>query len=42
MQVCVVRFTKSQLRVMSTGFDRNLGGNAFDQCMFDHFCEVGL
>ena len=39
LQVCVVRFTKSQLKVMSTGFDRNLGGNAFDQAMFDHFCE---
>ena len=39
LQVCVVRFTKSQLKVLATGFDRNLGGNAFDQAMFDHFCE---
>jgi heat shock protein 4 len=39
MQACVVRFTKSQLRVMSTGFDRKLGGHAFDLAMFDHFCE---
>ena len=45
LQVCVVRFTKSQLKVMSTGFDRALGGRAFDQVMFDHFVEefkVGL
>ena len=39
LQVCVVRFTKSQLKVLATGFDRNLGGNVFDQAMFDHFCE---
>ena len=39
MQACVVRFTKSQLRVMSTGFYRKLGGHAFDLAMFDHFCE---
>lgn len=39
LQVCVVRFTKSGLKVLATGFDRNLGGNAFDQAMFDHFCD---
>lgn len=39
LQVCVVRFTSSQLKIMATGFDRNLGGNAFDLAMFDHFCE---
>ena len=38
MQVCVVRFTKSGLKILATAFDRNLGGNAFDQAMFDHFC----
>jgi len=38
LQVCVVRFTKSQLKVLATGFDRNLGGRAFDQAMFGHFC----
>ena len=39
MQVCVVRFTKSQLKVLATGYDRNLGGSSFDQAMMDHFCE---
>ena len=39
MQVCVVRFTKSQLKVLATGYDRNLGGSSFDQTMMDHFCE---
>mmetsp|Transcript_3841 Transcript_3841/g.15622 ORF Transcript_3841/g.15622 Transcript_3841/m.15622 type:complete len:764 (-) Transcript_3841:53-2344(-) len=39
MQVCVVRFTKAQLKVLATGFDRNLGGSSFDQAMMDHFCE---
>lgn len=39
LQVCVVRFTKSQLKVLATGFDRNLGGNEFDKAMFEHFCE---
>ena len=39
LQVCVVRFTKAGLKILATGFDRNLGGNAFDQAIFDHFCE---
>lgn len=39
MQVCVVQFTKSGLKILSTGFDRNLGGRNFDEVMFDHFCE---
>jgi heat shock protein 4 len=39
LQVCVVRFTKSGLKILSTAFDRNLGGNAFDEAMFNHFCE---
>jgi heat shock protein 4 len=38
LQVCVVRFTKAGLKILATAFDRNLGGNAFDQAMFDHFC----
>jgi len=39
MQVCIVQFTKSGLKILSTGFDRNLGGRNFDEVMFDHFCE---
>lgn len=39
MQVCIAQFTKKGLKILSTGFDRNLGGRNFDEVMFDHFCE---
>jgi len=39
MQVCVAQFTKKGLKILSTGFDRNLGGRNFDEVMFDHFAE---
>lgn len=39
MQVCVAQFTKKGLKILSTGFDRNLGGRNFDNVMFEHFCD---
>ncbi|CAL6321912.1 unnamed protein product [Bathycoccus prasinos] len=39
MQCSVVEFTSKGLKVLSTGYDTNLGGGAFDNAMFHHFCE---
>ena len=39
MQCSVVEFTSKGLKVLSTGYDINLGGGAFDNAMFHHFCE---
>lgn len=39
MQVCIAQFTKSGLKILSTGFDRNLGGRNVDEVLFDHFCD---
>lgn len=39
MQVCIAQFTKTGLKILSTGFDRNLGGRNIDEVLFNHFCE---
>ena len=39
MQVCIAQFTKSGLKILSTGFDRNFGGRNVDEVLFDHFCD---
>merc|ERR1712093_84024 len=39
MQCSVVEFTSKGLKVLSSGFDTELGGGAFDNAMFHHFCE---
>ena len=39
MQCSVVEFTSKGLKVLSTGYDTKLGGGAFDNAMFHHFCE---
>src|SRR6185369_3831681 len=38
--VAIVAFTKGQLTVRSTAYDRNFGGRNFDQLLVDHFAEV--
>eukprot|EP01118_Nematostelium_gracile_P012634 TRINITY_DN4644_c0_g2_i2.p1 TRINITY_DN4644_c0_g2~~TRINITY_DN4644_c0_g2_i2.p1 ORF type:complete len:812 (-),score=307.07 TRINITY_DN4644_c0_g2_i2:23-2458(-) len=38
-QASVVEFLKGKLRVISTGFERNLGGRDFDQLLVDHFAK---
>ncbi|KAG2287662.1 hypothetical protein Bca52824_047266 [Brassica carinata] len=37
MQVCIAGFKKGQLKVLSHGFDRSLGGRDFDEVLFNHF-----
>ena len=37
MQVSIVAFKKGQLRVLSHAWDRQLGGRALDDVLFDHF-----
>ncbi|KAF8080034.1 hypothetical protein N665_0980s0018 [Sinapis alba] len=37
MQVCIAGFKKGQLKVLSHGFDRSLGGRDFDEALFSHF-----
>ena len=39
MQVCIAQFTKKGLKILSTGFDRNLGGRNIDEVLFNHFCD---
>lgn len=36
-QVCVVRFLKGQLKILSHAFDRSLGGRDFDEVLFNYF-----
>ena len=38
-QIAIVQFTKGNLVVKSTAFDRNLGGRDFDQALANHFIE---
>lgn len=37
--VSIVEFLKSGLKVVSTAYDRNLGGRQFDQILVDHFTQ---
>ncbi|PRP79757.1 hypothetical protein PROFUN_12619 [Planoprotostelium fungivorum] len=37
--VSVVEFMKGKLRVVSTAYDRNLGGRDFDRVLVDHFVK---
>jgi heat shock protein 4 len=37
--VFIVEFLKGKLKVVSTAFDRTLGGRTFDQVLVDHFCK---
>lgn len=37
--VSVVEFVKSGLKVVSTAYDRSLGGRNFDQILVDHFAQ---
>jgi len=41
-QVSVVEFVKGALRVVSSAFDRDLGGNTFDKLLVDHFAKQFL
>ncbi|KAF8062617.1 hypothetical protein N665_1196s0023 [Sinapis alba] len=36
-QVCVASFESGSMRVLSHGFDRNLGGRDFDEVLFNYF-----
>lgn len=38
-QVCVTGLKKGQLQVLSVGWDKGVGGKAFDQVLFDHFAD---
>ncbi|WZZ29196.1 hypothetical protein YC2023_012597 [Brassica napus] len=40
LQVCITRFTKGQLKVLSHGFDRWLGGRDFDEVLLNHFSQI--
>jgi heat shock protein 4 len=40
MSVGVVAFQKGKLRVLSTAYDRTLGGRNFDRALADHFAKV--
>jgi len=37
--VCVVEFLKGKLKILSTAYDRNLGGRNFDWVLMDHFLK---
>jgi len=37
MQVCIARFRKWKLEVMSHSYDSSLGGRDFDEALFDYF-----
>ena len=37
LQVSIVAFKKGQLRVLSHAWDRNLGGRALDDVLFNYF-----
>jgi heat shock protein 4 len=39
LQVCITAFKKGKMNVLSQTYDRNFGGQAFDNILFDHFCE---
>lgn len=39
LQVCVIALQKGKLRVMSSAWDRNLGGADFDNVIVDHFVD---
>uniref|UniRef100_A0A8C5EA25 Heat shock protein 4 like n=1 Tax=Gouania willdenowi TaxID=441366 RepID=A0A8C5EA25_GOUWI len=38
-QVAITAFNKGKLKVLSTGFDPNLGGRNFDDALVNYFCE---
>jgi len=40
MSVAIVAFKKGQLTVLSTAYDRHLGGRDFDKALVDHFAQV--
>jgi heat shock protein 4 len=40
MSVGIVAFQKGKLRVLSTAYDRTLGGRNFDRALADHFAKV--
>lgn len=40
MSVAIVAFKKGQLTVLSTAYDRHLGGRNFDKALVDHFVQV--
>lgn len=42
LSVGVVAFQKGKLRVLSTAYDRTLGGRNFDRALADHFTKVFL
>eukprot|EP00210_Caulerpa_lentillifera_P001316 g1266.t1 len=37
LQVCIVALKKGQLRILSSCWDRNLGGRDYDEVLFHHF-----
>ena len=37
--VAVVEFLKGKLKVLSSAYDRNLGGRNFDQVLVNHFVK---
>uniref|UniRef100_A0A061S331 Heat shock 70kDa protein 4 n=1 Tax=Tetraselmis sp. GSL018 TaxID=582737 RepID=A0A061S331_9CHLO len=39
LQVCVIALQKGKLRVLSSAWDRHLGGSDFDDVIFDHFVK---
>eukprot|EP00951_Prasinocladus_malaysianus_P048552 scaffold659831_cov50-Prasinocladus_malaysianus.AAC.1 len=39
MQVCVIALQKGKLKVLSSAWDRKLGGSNFDNVIFDHFAQ---
>mmetsp|Transcript_35480 Transcript_35480/g.100452 ORF Transcript_35480/g.100452 Transcript_35480/m.100452 type:complete len:803 (+) Transcript_35480:247-2655(+) len=38
LQVCVINLQKGKLKVLSSAWDRHLGGSDLDEAIFEHFC----